>query len=135
KARAQTFNRLWDDSDHQAGPAALIREERGVAAAPAAADLDEPAIGHTGVLEQSNDDAVLLVLRPQPESPRGEVVRWRQRQPRQMQRPQHRVHLPRKDDAPFAFALDLVLQRVEGVLPPFLHALAGSRRVVMLAPR
>ena len=103
KRVAQTLDRLWDDVDHQAGPAALVGEERRVAAAAAAADLDEAPIGDAGVLEQGEDDAVLLVLRPQPEAPRGEVVRRRQRHARQLQRSHHRVHLTREDDAPLAF--------------------------------
>ena len=35
------------------GPAALVGEQRGVAAAAAAADLDKAPIGDAGVLEQA----------------------------------------------------------------------------------
>ena len=90
------------DLNHQPAPAAFVGQQRRVAATHPAANLDKAPVGDARVLEQGEDDAILFVLGVEPEAPRKEIVRGRQRHARQLQRPHHRVHLTREDDVPFA---------------------------------
>jgi transposase len=87
---AGVFHLLAIALDHQAGPAAFGGEHRRIATGAAGPELDEARVGDANLLKERPQDAVLLVLRVQPEAARHEALWIRQRRG---------IHVHAADDA------------------------------------